>query len=194
MLAQQASASSDDVQQATGFLGLVLVVYYIEVANNGPDGATSVVVTELLPAALSYASDTCGAADAAPWTWNVGSLANGASVSCQITADIVNFGQVENTASVTAAEDDLEPDNYSAVAALQVLPPTTTTSSVDMTTTVDLGTTTTQDPGTTTTAQDPGTTTTLSPATTSAPTTTTTAMVSPSTRRSPGPTPQVRSN
>ena len=39
------------------------LTYTVTVNNLGPDPATNVVVTDTLPAAVSYISDTCGGAE-----------------------------------------------------------------------------------------------------------------------------------
>ncbi|MEM7051513.1 MAG: DUF11 domain-containing protein [Acidobacteriota bacterium] len=92
------------------------IVYTVTVTNNGPADAVNVVVTDMLPAEVTYVSDDCGALDVPPWTWNVGPLANGASAMCNITVDINpgTTGDVMNTAMVTADNaDPLTADNSS---------------------------------------------------------------------------------
>lgn len=102
------------------------ITYTIDVVNNGPDDASNVVVTDALPAAVTYVSDTCGGANVPPWTWNVGALANGASVSCDI---VVSFdsgtpGTISNTANVTADQTDPAPGDESSTADVTVGVPT----------------------------------------------------------------------
>jgi uncharacterized repeat protein (TIGR01451 family) len=84
------------------------LTYTITVTNHGPSQATSVVVTDPLPAAVTYVSDTCGGANVPPWTWNIGTLAPGAVVSCDVVVSINPSppGSVSNTASVDGAEAD----------------------------------------------------------------------------------------
>src|SRR5213076_2793833 len=56
------------------------VTFTVTVTNNGPDTATGVVVTDLLPAGLTYVSDDGGGSydpNLGPWT--VGALAASAS-------------------------------------------------------------------------------------------------------------------
>jgi len=97
------------------------VVYTLTVTNNGPAGATNVVVTDLLPAGLTYVSDTCGGANLPPWTWNAGTLANGASTSCDVTATVAGTGMLTNAAAVTADNADPVSANNAAAANLTVL-------------------------------------------------------------------------
>ncbi|MDX1748347.1 MAG: DUF11 domain-containing protein, partial [Halobacteriales archaeon] len=84
------------------------IVYTITVTNKGPDDATNVVVTDLLPPEVTYASDDCGGVLVPPWTWTVGSLAAGASAVCNLTVELAAgfVGDVTNSASVTADQTD----------------------------------------------------------------------------------------
>ncbi len=85
------------------------VVYSITVTNNGPDTATGVVVDDQLPSGLTYVSDDgAGAYNAVSGVWTVGSLANGASATLQITATAATSDPVTNTATVDA--DQRDPD------------------------------------------------------------------------------------
>ena len=104
----------------TAPFGVVLggsYVYTIDVTNNGPDDQTGVMVSDVLPADLDYLGDSCGASAAGQnWTWNVGNLANGASVSCNVTVQL-NTGQcvaVDNTADVTGDLIDPAGDSTSS--------------------------------------------------------------------------------
>jgi len=90
-----------------GVLAGSQIIYTLTVTNNGPDDATGVVVTDMLPAEVAFNSDDCGGADVPPWTWNIGALANGASAVCNITVDVIGGGaSVSNTASVSGNETD----------------------------------------------------------------------------------------
>ncbi len=86
------------------------VVYTLMVSNAGPDPATGVVVTDTLPAGVTYVSNSCGAAFASPTvTWNVGNLAAAASASCTITATVNTTGPIVNTATADSNETDPTP-------------------------------------------------------------------------------------
>jgi uncharacterized repeat protein (TIGR01451 family) len=91
------------------------LTYTLTVSNLGPSGATNVVVTDPLPAGVTYVSDTCGGSNVPPWTWNLGSLAAGSDVSCDVVVSIDPSppASVSNTASVTADETDPVPGNNS---------------------------------------------------------------------------------
>lgn len=84
------------------------VVFTLAVTNNGPGDASNVIVTDMLPAEVTYVSDDCAGMNVPPWTWNVGALANGATATCNITVT-VNAGvegTISNTATVTSDSTD----------------------------------------------------------------------------------------
>ncbi|MFN8258765.1 MAG: Ig-like domain-containing protein [Bacteroidales bacterium] len=91
------------------------VVFTLSVTNNGPSTAASVSVNDLLPSGYSYVSDN-GAGAYVPGTgvWTIGSLANGASVSLDITATVNASGSYANTASVSSPTADPVPGNNSS--------------------------------------------------------------------------------
>ncbi len=65
------------------------LVYTLTATNKGPDNATGVVVTDQLPATLTYVSDSSGGAyDAGTGNWSVGDLAKGASRSINIEVTV----------------------------------------------------------------------------------------------------------
>lgn len=93
--------------------------YDLTVSNAGPAGATGVVVTDTLPAQVTYVSNTCGATYAAPTlTWNVGALANAANATCSITVTVAQTGAIDNTATVTSTTTDPNPANDAASASV----------------------------------------------------------------------------
>ncbi len=101
------------------------VIYTLAVSNNGPIDATNVVVTDALPAEVTYVSDDCGGSNVPPFTWNVGNMPNGANALCNITVS-VNAGvqgTVFNTASVSADQSDPTPANNSSTNGVVVGPP-----------------------------------------------------------------------
>ncbi|MEM7480512.1 MAG: DUF11 domain-containing protein [Acidobacteriota bacterium] len=98
------------------------IVYTLTVTNNGPDDASNVVVTDVLPPEVTYNSDDCGGSDVPPFTWNVGALANGATAVCNVTVDInpgVN-GDIVNSASASSDQMDPVPANNDSSATVRV--------------------------------------------------------------------------
>ena len=92
--------------------------YTLMVSNAGPDDATGVTVTDMLPAGVTYISDDCGGVAGTPWTWNLGSLANGNSAMCTINVAIVDSMNTGNTADVTGDQTDPNTSDNSASSAL----------------------------------------------------------------------------
>ncbi len=83
----------------------------ITVTNQGPDDATGVTVSDLLPGAVTYVSDDGdGAYDAETGVWTIGDLDAGASVSLAITVTLDEIGQHTNSAEV-ATSDQPDPDS-----------------------------------------------------------------------------------
>jgi subtilisin-like proprotein convertase family protein len=100
--------------------GTMVAAYTISVTDNGPADATGVVVTDPLPACMTFIGDDCGGSDVPPWTWNVGTLAASATVTCTLTLDAAPcLGlNVPNTATVTGNVNDPNPGNDSSTAAI----------------------------------------------------------------------------
>ncbi len=93
--------------------------YLLTVNSAGPSTASSVVVTDSLPATLNYVSNSCGASFAAPTlTWNIGTLAPGGNASCTINVTVATLGTISNTASLSSATADPTPANNSATSTI----------------------------------------------------------------------------
>ncbi|MCX8103689.1 MAG: DUF11 domain-containing protein, partial [Candidatus Bipolaricaulota bacterium] len=92
------------------------VIYTITVTNNGPHGATNVVVTDTLPEDVIFVSATpsgmCSYADGTV-TCALGTLAEGANAAVTITVKAMTEGTLTNTVTVEADELDPDPDNNS---------------------------------------------------------------------------------
>ncbi|WP_190277555.1 T9SS type A sorting domain-containing protein [Adhaeribacter rhizoryzae] len=99
------------------------VTYTIRVTNNGPSAATNVIVTDQLPASLTYNSAVTSAGtgtyNPATGTWQVGNLANGASAMLTINATINQSAVITTTASQTHTEYDNINGNNKATASIQ---------------------------------------------------------------------------
>ncbi|MEE8397358.1 MAG: DUF11 domain-containing protein, partial [Desulfobacterales bacterium] len=103
------------------------VVFTITATNYGPDDATGVIVTDLLPIGLTYQSDT-GGADYASGTgvWNISSLAKEAAATLTITASVDQLGTITNVATKTAGPQDSIADDDSYDASVTGVPAPTT--------------------------------------------------------------------
>jgi len=88
------------------------LTYNVTVTNNGPNDATSVVLTETLPANVTFASSTPSAPTctqaAGVVTCNLGTIANGANsvVTIVVTPQAGAVPSVSGTSSVAATESD----------------------------------------------------------------------------------------
>ena len=79
--------------------------YQITATNNGEAALTGVVITDTIPAGLSYVgSDSDGTHSAGVVTWNIGDLAIGDSVTVTVTLRGDAAGMYTNTASATSTE------------------------------------------------------------------------------------------
>ena len=96
--------------------------YQLAVANAGPDDEPNAVVTDVLPAGITFVSSTCGATAAGGTvTWNVGALANGANASCTLTVNQASAvcSVVSNTATIAGDNTDSSSGNNSSTASNQ---------------------------------------------------------------------------
>jgi uncharacterized repeat protein (TIGR01451 family) len=99
------------------------VTYTLTVGNLGPGDATSVIVNDLLPPEVGYQSDTAsqGAYDSVTGIWDIGTVSNGASVTLDIVAQVLNDDGnlvITNTATVSATEGD--PDQSNNIATVDI--------------------------------------------------------------------------
>lgn len=94
------------------------ITYTITVCNVGPDDATGVVVTDNLPAEVSFVSGTMGATEVMPGIVeaNLGSISAYSSKSFEITVNTIAEGLAVNTATALANESDPNAGNNSASA------------------------------------------------------------------------------
>ncbi|HYC93431.1 MAG TPA: DUF11 domain-containing protein [Thermoanaerobaculia bacterium] len=110
--------SSADVRVTKSISGPIVVGqpfdYILTVVNGGPATATSVTVTDVLPAGFSLASATSTqgtCSGTATVTCSVGTMALNATVTITIRGTATQPGSYANTATVTAAEPDPVPTN-----------------------------------------------------------------------------------
>ncbi|MGB7287219.1 MAG: DUF11 domain-containing protein, partial [Salaquimonas sp.] len=84
------------------------VTYTVTLTNSGADAAPGVVVTDVLPAGLTFVSATPSQGSASnsggTVTWNAGTVAvGGTAPTLQIQATVTSAGTITNTAQVTAS-------------------------------------------------------------------------------------------
>lgn len=87
------------------------VEYTITATNQGPDTATGVKITSLLPAGLTFVSSSSAAYDSATGIWDVGALNVGESAILTIIAYVAQTGSITTYANVTA-QDQYDPNPY----------------------------------------------------------------------------------
>ena len=83
-----------------------VIVYTVTLTNAGPDAATNVVVTDLLPAGLSFvgATPSQGTYDGTTGLWNVGALASSTLATLQIQARVNSPSAQFNTAAISHSD------------------------------------------------------------------------------------------
>ncbi|WP_321421504.1 carboxypeptidase regulatory-like domain-containing protein [uncultured Methanobacterium sp.] len=89
------------------------VVFTLTAHNYGPDDATNVHVTDLLPAGFEWVSDDSNNSyNPANGVWNIGNLANGTNAVLHIVARVIASNTtITNFVSINGTEHDLEPGN-----------------------------------------------------------------------------------
>jgi len=108
-------------------------VYTLLVTNNGPSSATGVVVSDLLPADISFVSGTTSQGSVTESngtvTASLGSLPNGASATVTLTVTVGSGASdtLTNTASVTATEDETDTSNNSDLESTPITQPALST-------------------------------------------------------------------
>jgi uncharacterized repeat protein (TIGR01451 family) len=92
------------------------ITFTLTAANAGPDSATNVAITDVLPAGLTFVSSTPSQGTFASGTgvWTVGTIASAGNATLQIEATVATVGAKSNSAQVTAADQadsDSTPNN-----------------------------------------------------------------------------------
>lgn len=93
------------------------LAYTLTVTNNGPDAATGVVISETLPAGVTFDSTSgCTEDPGGVPTCTIGGLASGSSaiITINVTVDAGTTGSVSNSASVSSTSTDDNAANDSA--------------------------------------------------------------------------------
>ena len=99
------------------------IIYIITVTNNGPNDATGVTVSDILPEGLIFAGSN-GTYNSTTGVWYIGDLANGESISIRITAKINITGNVTNKVNVTGNEHDSNLTNNNDTVTSEIPPAT----------------------------------------------------------------------
>ena len=104
------------------------VIFTLTATNNGPTSASTISVTDALPAGFTYLSNTSPTAGTfiydtgtATGTWNINSLTGispGNSASMTITAKVNSAGSYANTAIVSGGQNDLNSANNTSTITL----------------------------------------------------------------------------
>lgn len=104
------------------------VMYTLLVQNHGPDTASSVNVSDAIPAGLSViwvqpSQGTCTVAGAI--SCSLGTIAKGGAAQILVTANVSSSatGTIANSATVSAFQTDPNPANNSSSATIEVDPP-----------------------------------------------------------------------
>ena len=90
------------------------------VRNNGPDMASGVNVSDILPVGLVYQSSSASVGSYANGVWSIGNLANGKTVTLSIVCKINKTGLIKNVASVSGNEFDIDLTNNRGDASVNV--------------------------------------------------------------------------
>ncbi|KAB2834473.1 MAG: DUF11 domain-containing protein, partial [Candidatus Dadabacteria bacterium] len=125
----QAQVQCNEVQESAGLsitksdspdpvtVGNALT-YTLTVANSGPDQATGVTVTDVIPSSFTFnnanpSQGTCNPLVGQTLTCNLGTIANGANATVTISVTPTQPGVIANTAIVSGNEPDPNPDDNS---------------------------------------------------------------------------------
>jgi uncharacterized repeat protein (TIGR01451 family) len=100
------------------------ITYTVVVINGGPDDATGVQLTDVLPESVTFGSVTpqnvC-TEENNTITCDLGSLPNDATATVTIVVTPTNAGMITNMASVTGNESDPDPSNNTAEKSVRVI-------------------------------------------------------------------------
>ncbi|WP_320056869.1 DUF11 domain-containing protein [Methanothermobacter thermautotrophicus] len=92
------------------------ITFFVRVTNNGPDDATGVTVTEILPSGLVHQSHAISQGICYPLAciWIVGDLAGGASATLNFTVLVNTTGELINRVQAVGDQFDPYPENNTA--------------------------------------------------------------------------------
>ena len=106
------------------------VIFTMIVQNHGPDTATTVKVSDVLPAGLTYVSSSAdfGSYDPTTGIWTIGNLPANTIAHLTITCTVEQTGTINNEAQVTSLTYDPELYPRSALITVNVKAPASTPS------------------------------------------------------------------
>src|SRR5262249_28741752 len=114
-------ALAKSVSDATPNVGDT-ITFTITLTNIGPDDATGVQVTDLLPPGLTFVSASPGGAyNSNTGLWTVGAVAGGGVATLQIQATVTSPDAQTNTATITHS-DQFDPDTGNNTASKTTTP------------------------------------------------------------------------
>jgi uncharacterized repeat protein (TIGR01451 family) len=128
--ANPVGAAADNAIAMTATAGTVSVggsgVYFLAVTNYGPSTSSNVVVSDTLPSGVQLLSSNASPGTTVSRggnqvTWNIGTLATNAGAQLTLTVQPGSSGSLVNSAIVSAATPDFNPDENSAQAALNAI-------------------------------------------------------------------------
>ena len=97
-----------------------LIRWTVTVRNNGPDDATDVNVTDVLPSDLLLKSSSASSGRYSDGVWTIGNLAKGGSATLTVVTEITKTGTIKNVVSVEGNEFDINESNNHADASVNV--------------------------------------------------------------------------
>lgn len=82
------------------------ITFTVTLSNNGPDQATNVQVTDLLPAGLSFVSSSTaqGSYSSVTGIWNVGTVTTTTPLRLMLNAQVTNTSALTNTATISHSD------------------------------------------------------------------------------------------
>src|SRR5262249_26380812 len=99
------------------------ITFVVTLTNKGPDAATNVSVTDVLPGGLNLiaAIPSLGSYDTGTGVWTIASLASGGKATLTFNAEVISSNPQTNTASISGA-DQFDPNTANNTASATEAP------------------------------------------------------------------------